>query len=166
MSIEVPHTTILVPGRGLFNVDAARVDAAVREYDERLSFGFNPANEDWCVYIKLPRGFENAPYYIENEPVWIVLGFQHRIPSPDEAIKRLYETDALKHGSALLDKMNAENERLKKKQAEEFEAQMDEATERVEHALRYHGKSPITKIYFTRGVTRRPGYRVGQRRAD
>lgn len=142
---------ILVPGLGITNSEALKVDAAVKEYDELLHFGFNPTNQDWCVYRKLPRGYQNAPYHIDGEPVLIVLGFQDRIPSPEQAVKRLWETDALRHGDAILKRMNAANERLKKEQDEEFDAVTQEAAERIELALRKQGDSPVVKVYFQKG---------------
>lgn len=145
---------ILIPGKGLVSTEALKVDAAVKEYDELLHFGFNPANEDWCIYRKLPRDFKEAPYYIDGEPVIIVLGFQDKIPTPFQAVKRLWETDALRHGDALLKRMNAENECLKKEQDEKFEEVTQEVAERAEFALRQQGESPVVKVFFQKGRRR------------
>ena len=154
---------ILVPGRGLVNVAAMRADEAAREYDERLNFGFNPTNGDWCVFIKLPRDYEYAPYFIEGNPVAIVLGFgRDNIPSPERIKQRLWETDSYRHGDQLLKNLNEANEKLKKEQAEKVDEQIQEAAERAEHALRHMGESPVTKVFFQK-VGRRRGYRVGKR---
>ena len=152
---------ILVPGRGMTNVSAMLVDNAVKEYDELLRFGFNTANGDWVIYRQLPRDFEFAPYYIDGLPVIPVLGFGKEIPSPDFALKRLHETDAWKHGERVYDNLLKENEKIKAEQAAAYEEEMDEAMERVEHALRYAENQP-KKFYF-QGVKRRPGYRIGKR---
>ena len=93
---------IVVPGRGVVNLDAERVNRAVQEYDERLRFGFNEVNGDWVVYIKMPRGFD-AAYYIEGEPVYPVLGFQKRIPPVDEALGRIRLSDSWREGSRIYD---------------------------------------------------------------
>lgn len=139
--------TILVPGHGFLNSEASLVNDAVKEYDSLLYFGFNPTNQDWCVYRKLPRGFPDAPYYIEGEPVIIVLGFQDKIPSPHQAVKRLWETDALRHGDTILKKMNEDNLKLKKEQDEIRDAQMQEVAERLALVYRQHGIGPA-KVFF------------------
>lgn len=162
MSIEVPTTGILVPGRGIVNVAAMRVDAAVREYDERLRFGYNPTNEDWIVYIALPRDYEGAHYHIDGEPVMPVLGVGREIPPPSVVTRRLYETDAWRHGNKLYDKMLAENERQKKINQEEADAEIAEAVERAEHAINYYTGEGTTKVFFG-GKGRRRGYHVGKR---
>lgn len=162
MSIEVPTQGILVPGKGIVNVDALRVDTAVREYDERLRFGYNPVNQDWIVYIALPRDYQGAHYSIDGEPVMPVLGFAGRIPQPSEATRKLYETDAWRHGNKLYDKMLKENERLKKKNAEDAEAEIAEAVERAEHAINYYTGEGTTKVFFG-STSKRRGYRIGSR---
>ena len=166
MSIEVPTTGILVPGRGIVNVDAMRVDTAVREYDERLRFGFNPVNQDWIVYIALPRDYEGAHYHIEGEPVMPVLGFGGRIPAPSEATRKLYETDAWRHGNKLYQKMVEHNEKLKKERAEEYEAEIEEAVERAEHVINHYTGEGTTKVYFGDAAGRRRGYHVGKRNGN
>ena len=162
MSIEVPVQGILVPGRGLVNVEAMRVDTAVREYDERLRFGYNPTNQDWIVYIALPRDYVGAHYHIDNEPVMPVLGFGGRIPAPSEATRKLYETDAWRHGNKLYNRMLEENEKLHKKRQEEADAEIAEAVERAEHAINYYTGEGTTKVFFG-GKGRRRGYHVGKR---
>lgn len=163
MSIEVPTTGILVPGRGMVNVDAMRVDTAVREYDERLRFGFNPVNQDWIVYIALPRDYEGAHYHIDGEPVMPVLGVGREIPPPSVVTRRLYETDAWRHGNKLYTKMLDENERLKKQRREEQDAEIDEAIERAEHAVRHYTDEGVRKVFFGDASGRRRGYHVGKR---
>ena len=155
-------TMIEVPGRGLVNLDAARVDAAVREYDERLRFGYNPTNDDWCVYIQYPRDFEGAPYLIDGTPVMPVLGFGKEIPSVGYAMNRLNETDQWKHGKRTMEKMEREHEALKKARQVEQDELTQEAAERVEHAMRYYGESPVTRIYLS-GNKKKPGYNIGRR---
>lgn len=165
MSIEVPVQGILVPGQGIVNMDALRVDTAVREYDERLRFGYNPVNQDWIVYIALPRDYVGAHYHIDGEPVMPVLGFGGRIPAPSEATRKLYETDAWRHGNKLYEKMLKHNEQVRKQQAEEAEAEIAEAVERAEHAINYYTGEGTTKVFFG-GKGRRRGYHVGKRNGN
>lgn len=163
MSIEVPVQGILVPGQGIVNVDAMRVDTAVREYDERLRFGYNPTNQDWIIYIALPRDYEGAHYHIDGTPVMPVLGFGDRIPAPSEATRKLYETDAWRHGNKLYDKMLSDNEEQKRRNAEAMEEEIAEAQERIEHAMNYHTGEGTKKVYFGDASGRRRGYHVGKR---
>lgn len=163
MSIEVPAQGILVPGQGLVNMDALRVDTAVREYDERLRFGYNPVNEDWIVYIALPRDYEGAHYHIDGDPVMPVLGVGREIPPPSTVTRRLYETDAWRHGNKLYAKMLAENERQKKINNEALEAEIAEAQERAEHAISHYTGEGTRKVFFGDASGRRRGYHVGKR---
>lgn len=165
MSIEVPVQGILVPGQGIVNMDALRVDTAVREYDERLRFGYNPVNEDWIVYIALPRDYVGAHYHIDGNPVMPVLGVGREIPPPSVVTRRLYETDAWRHGNKLYEKMLKHNEQVRKQQAEEAEAEIAEAVERAEHAINYYTGEGTTKVFFG-GKGRRRGYHVGKRPAS
>ncbi len=146
------------------NMEAFAADEAAREYDERLNFGFNPVHKDWVVFIRLPRDYEFAPYHIDGEPVAIVLGFgKDAIPSREQVQKKLWETDALRHGEKLLDNLNKHNEELQKERNERLDEITQEAAERMEHALRYEGKSPVVKVFFQPDVKRRSGYHVGKR---
>lgn len=141
--------SILVPGKGLVNLEAVRVDSAVREYDERLCFGFNEANQDWIIYIKMERDFD-GPYYIDGVPVYPVLGFQHRIPSPEEALRRLVQSDALRQGSQILDKLNADNLELQRERDKLAEDIVEETAERLEYSFRKEGKAEkYAKIYMS-----------------
>lgn len=136
---------ILVPGLGMVNPAALRVNDAVKEYDERLRFGFNETNGDWIIYIVMPRDFD-AAYFIDDQPVYPVIGFGTEIPSPEYALKRLYEADTRRQD--VLKRMNDANARLeaeRKNDMAEFDADM---AERIEFELRKEGLSPITKVNF------------------
>jgi hypothetical protein len=131
----------------MVNPAAMRVNDAVKEYDERLRFGFNQANGDWIVYILMPRDFD-AAYYIEGQPVYPVLGVGTEIPHPEDILKRLYRADTLRNGEAILDKMNKDNDYLRKQRANEMAEFDEEMAERIEFELRKEGLSPITKVFF------------------
>ena len=125
------HSIILPNGRGVYNVKAAQVNREVEEYDERLRFGFNEANGDWVIYIKMPQGFD-AAYFIEGEPVYPVIGFGKEIPEPGEAVKRLWKADTMQHGMKILDDINAHNQKIKdahEEKASDGSAQMAEGLE-------------------------------------
>lgn len=132
--------SILVPGKGLVNLEAMRVDSAVREYDERLCFGFNEANQDWIIYVQLERG-SDSPYHIDGYPVYPVLGFQDRIPTPDEALRRLVQSDALRQGEAILDRMLRRNADLQRERDAAVSDATAEVAERIEFEMRRQGKT-------------------------
>lgn len=147
MSIE-PDRNIIVPGRGVLNLDAEAVNRRIQEHDERLRFGFNQVNGDWVVYIRMPRNFE-AYYYIEGEPVYPVLGFGSTIPTPDEAVTRLREADTMQHGLGILERMRRENAKIEANIREANEALNAEVAERVEFNLRKEGEvDKYAKVFF------------------
>lgn len=95
-------SSIWLPGAGLVDFSIRRVDAAVQEYDEHLRFGRNEETGQWCIYRLMGSAAPPLP----------ILGFND-IPHPDDALKRLYQSDALRHGERILDEMNRDNEALK-----------------------------------------------------
>lgn len=128
-------STLWIPGKGEYDVRAYRVDKAVREYNERLSFERNPDTGDWCVFIRMPS----------PEPPVALMGFHDQIPDPEHVVKRLYESDSLRHGEKILNDIIKTQERFKAhKQYIADEASGDSA-ERIEHMMRKHGKSPVIK---------------------
>ena len=136
-------TTIVVPGRGVHNIDAAAVNRAVEAHDERLRFGWNEKNGDWVVYIKMPPNFQ-AEYFIDGSPVYPILGFGKSIPAPGEAIARLNKADTRQRGNNVLDRMNKENEKLQAFNRSGDEAATQEAAERIEFETR---KAGLTEKY-------------------
>jgi hypothetical protein len=140
---------ILVPGRGLVNLDAERVNKAVMEYDERLRFGYNPANDDWIIYIRMPQSFE-AYYYIDDEPVYPCIGFGTSIPAPEYALHRLKAADTLRHGERILNEMNRLNEKWRAERDAEAADHTAEVAERIEFEVRKDGQTDkYTKVFFT-----------------
>ena len=138
MPIEELSQVIVVPGRGVVNLDAEKVNRAVMEYDERLRFGFNPSNNDWIIYIKMPREFE-AAYYIEGEPVYPCIGFQDRIPHPDEAMARLRMADSMAHGMNLYRRVTDSQAKYRASIEEAADEAIQEAAERMTHQAKKEG---------------------------
>lgn len=136
-------SSIWIPGKGEYDVRAYRVDKAVREYNERLSFERNPDTGDWCVYIRMPS----------PEPPVALMGFQDQIPEPDAVVKRLYETDSLRHGEKILNEVLKSQEMFKKHKEYLADEATGESAERIEHLMRKHGKSPVIKSY-SKGVSK------------
>lgn len=145
--MELPENNIVVPGRGVVNLDAERVNRAVQEEDERLRFGWNEANQDWMVYILMPRNFE-AYYHIEGQPVYPVIGFQDKIPTSSEAIERLRKADGRRHGMRILNELNKHNTKLV--DTDTKDAAIEETAERIEHTLRKAGEiDKFGKVYMS-----------------
>lgn len=166
MSIEVPPLRIEVPGRGMVEVAAMRVDAAVQEYDSRLRFGFNPTNSDWVVYIQYPRDFEGAPYMIDGTPVMPVLGVGKDIPAPHTVVSRLQEMDGWKRQADFHKQHVANFERAKKEREDRKYEESQEVAERIEHVMRANGHDTgVTKIFFGSKRRTRSGsrYNIGRR---
>lgn len=127
--------SIWIPGRGEYDTRAARVDKAVREYNERLFFDKNVETGDWCVFVRMP-----AP-----EPPVAVHGFGQSIPEPDEVIKAVWKSDSARHGEKIFDEFMKSQERFiahKKYLADEATG---ESAEHIEFLMRKHGKSPVIK---------------------
>jgi hypothetical protein len=59
---------IYIPGRGSVDSDVYKVDRAVNQYNDRLSFEFNEAGQDYCIFMRMPY---------PEEPV-IILGLVRR----------------------------------------------------------------------------------------
>jgi hypothetical protein len=137
------QTSIWLPQKGDTNFAALRVDKAVREYDDQLSFGQNNDTGDWCIFL-IRRGEAPLP----------VIGFGREIPHPDDAIKRLYRADAKRRGHEILDEINrsnAELERARDEAAAEGEARLAEV---AEWALRTEGKTSHKKVVMGKGRER------------
>lgn len=130
--------SIYIPGHGEMSFAEARVDRAVRDYDERLFFARNAETWDWCVFIKMPRPEEPYP----------VVGFGKDIPSVDTVIQRIMAADTMRHGWQILDDIVKSQEDYKKKFKDKTDAAGEESAEHIEFMLRQHGKSPIIKEFI------------------
>lgn len=118
-------TSIWVPPSH-YDKMAVNVRMAVREYDPELNFGINEANGQWCIFME--RHGERIP----------ILGFSG-IPHPDDALKRLYQSDTRRHGSKILDDMNKHNEKLRAEKKYKVDEAAGELAEAAEYAAREDG---------------------------
>lgn len=128
---------IYIPGRGNVDSDVYKVDRAVNQYNDRLSFEFNEAGQDYCIFMRMP--------YPER-PV-IILGFGNRVPHPDEACKRLWESDTLRHGERILNDILKSQEDFKNTKRYAADQASGDSAERIEKFLRDRGKSPVIKVF-------------------
>ena len=128
---------IYIPGRGSVDSDVYKVDRAVNQYNDRLSFEFNEAGQDYCIFMRMPY---------PAEPV-IILGFGEKVPHPDEACKRLWESDTLVHGERILNDILKSQEDFKNAKRYAADQASGDSAERVEKFLRDRGKSPVIKVF-------------------
>ena len=105
---------------------AVDVRLAVREYDPELNFGINEANGQWCIFME--RHGERIP----------ILGFAG-IPHPDDALKRLYNSDTRRHGSKILDDLNKHNEKIQAEKKYAVDEAAGELAEVAEYGAREDG---------------------------
>lgn len=127
-----------VPGRGNIDLSEYRVDKAVHEYDERLFFARNIQTGQYCIYMKMPHGEPDLP----------ILGFDD-VPHPEDALKRLYHADTLRHGEKILDDMNRHNEKLREAARKQAEDGAEQVAEVVEWASRKEGLTEkYTKVFI------------------
>lgn len=128
---------VFVNGRGMVDSGVLAVDRAVNEYDERLYFDRNRDTGDYCVYIKTPA----------NEPDVPVIGFQE-IPHPEDALKRLYHADSLRHGEEILEGMRRRNEAARKEAGRTADEASGQMAEGLEWAFRKQGAHPSPRIFI------------------
>lgn len=136
----------LPDGRGTVDIRVWRCMNAAREYDARLTIGQDQTDGQWAVYIKLERG--TLPEMDDLFPIFGLGRDPEEFPHPEDLKKRLYESDTVRQGDELLDKLNRENERLKKEQA--YEA--DEASGIAAEALAW-GTSQMTNDISKRRIS-------------
>lgn len=125
-----------VPGRGDTTVGVAAIQHVLDEYDERLVLARHEYTGDWVVFIKINR-----------DDLYPVLGLGPTLPSPEEVGRKLYESDAARHGTKLLDQVNRHNEEIRKRNRAAAIEKDGEVAEHLEWAYRREGLHPQTRIF-------------------
>jgi len=136
---------IYIPGRGTVDSDVYKVDAAVRQYNERLSFKLNDDTQDYCIYMRMPY----------PEPDLPILGFGRKIPHPDLACKKLWESDTMIHGDKILKDILKSQEDFKNAKRYAADQASADSAERIEHLMRMKGDSPVIKSFSKKEVSKR-----------
>lgn len=108
------------------------LNRAVRNYDERLMFGRNETNGDWCVFVRMPHG---------NPPV-AVLGFQNQLPTVETLLERVRRADTKATADDRLEAMNRHNARLRADAAAKADDGIGAAAEGWESFLHRRGDTP------------------------
>jgi hypothetical protein len=122
-----------------------KVDAAVRQYNERLSFKLNEDTQDYCIYMRMPY----------PEPDLPILGFGREIPHPDLACKKLWESDTMIHGDKILKDILKSQEDFKNAKRYAADQATEDSAERIEHVMRMKGDSPVIKSFSKKEVSKR-----------
>ncbi len=136
---------IYIPGRGSVDSSVYKVDAAVRQYNERLSFKLNEDTQDYCIFMRMPY----------PEPDLPILGFGREIPHPDLACKRLWESDTMIHGDKILNDILKSQEDFKNAKRYAADQATEDSAERIEHVMRMKGNSPVIKSFSKKEVSKR-----------
>jgi hypothetical protein len=140
-------SSLYLPGRGMVNLAATRVDGAVNEYDERLLFAQHPENGQWCIMIKMPASYDGPDgLHLGTDRVIPILGFDD-IPHPEDALRRLYKADTLRWGEQMLDDMHRRNEARKKELGRAADDATGQTAEAMEWANRVTGTHPQKRIF-------------------
>lgn len=125
-----------VAGRGMVDSEVLAVDRAASEYDERLYFDRNYNTGQWCVFLKTPP----------SEPDLPIFGWDN-IPHPEDAIKRIYQADALRHGDEILNQIDRDNDERERPHREAVEDAQGQLAEAFEWGFRKQGVHPQTRIF-------------------
>jgi len=136
---------IYIPGRGTVDSDVYKVDAAVRQYNERLSFKLNEDTQDYCIFMRMPY----------PEPDLPILGFGREVPHPDLACKKLWESDTMIHGDKILKDILKSQEDFKNAKRYAADQASADSAERIEHVMRMKGDSPVIKSFSKKEVSKR-----------
>lgn len=139
---KAPAEKIWLPGAGVVDLESTRVDRAVREYDERLFFGRNMDNGQWCVFIKMPRG--HVPDCLP------VLGFDSH-PTPEEALDKVRRSDTSRYGSQILGMIEADQQRRIADAEKLNDENSDIYADIMAEAYRKAGMAP-SRIFVPKGV--------------
>lgn len=121
--------------------EAARVRTAVREYDPNLDFGKNERTGQWCIFLK------QGSNEFSKEVDMPILGFND-IPHPDDALKRLHQSDALRTGQEILDKITKNNDDIEARREIAAQEATAQAAEGFDWGFRQMGKAPHAKVFI------------------
>lgn len=114
---------------------------AVKEYDANLDFGQHPDTGQWCIFLR------QGTSAVTKEVDLPILGFED-IPHPDDALKRLYQSDALRTGNEILDNINRVNADIEKQREASGEQASAETAEAFDWGFRQMGKAPHSKVFI------------------
>lgn len=124
-----------------FDRQIVKVRRAVKEYDPNLDFGKNERTGQWCIFLK--QGTSEATQEVDLP----ILGFND-IPHPDDALRRLHQSDAQRTGQEILDKITRNNEDIEARREVAAQEASAQAAEGFDWGFRQMGKAPHTKVFI------------------
>jgi len=133
------HSTFWLPPT-FTHREVNEVRKAVKEYDPNLDFGKNEKTGDWCVFLKQGTMAGSAKGDLP------ILGWRN-IPDPQSAVKRIYDTDAMRHGKEMLDAINRHNEDINQGFEDRTAKAEGELAEAFEWGMRKSGITSHKRIY-------------------
>lgn len=133
-------TNIWVP-ESFGHREAVRVRRAVKEYDPNLDFGRNELSGQWCIFLK--RGTSEVTKEVDLP----ILGFND-IPHPDDALARLRQSDALRTGNEILDKIVKNNSDIEDRREVAAQEAAEASAEAFDWGFRQMGKAPYQKVFI------------------
>lgn len=136
-ALDLTADQLWLPGKGLVPTFIAQAEKAVEEYDCDLMLGRHEQSGEWVVLIK--RGPEGRPFP--------VMGLGNELPSVDEIKKRLFESDARRHGGELVAKIMRSQDARQKALRDEVNNQTGVAAEALEWGHRKQGTHPSPRIF-------------------
>jgi len=101
------------------------LNISIRQYNDRLSFDVNEDTGDYCIFMDMPSPEPRVP----------VLGFGNKVPSIDEARKKLYLSDTQVHGMKIYDQILKSQEDFKKEKQYVASQRTGDAAERITSEL-------------------------------
>jgi hypothetical protein len=138
---ELMPGALYLPDVGLTGSDERAASKAVREYDADCRLGQRKDTGEWIVYMTNPATGEPFP----------VLGLGTRLPSPDEILRRMYQTDVRRHGDKIFRDIMRRQDAAHAAQKQKA----DDASEAVADALvsgyRKQGHNPFPRIFVPGG---------------
>lgn len=118
-------TSIYVPGKGLMDTTLLSIEKALGEYDERLYLKFNDEQQQWCVYVKVPRPGTDVP----------VLGLDPDVRlHKDYVMERMVSMDTRRHATNMLVAIDKHNEKLKAEQNQKFLGEVEDHGDKMASA--------------------------------
>jgi hypothetical protein len=125
MQIMVQH-----PRLGLVDSAVFRLDKTVNEYDAKLHLDRHPETGDWAVYIDMER----------PQPPYPVLGLGKTLPTTDQLLQKLRESDSQRHD--IRKKINEANEAHMREIDRKSRDEVGKAAEVTEWLARAQGMRP------------------------
>lgn len=147
-------SSLYLPGRGMVDLAAARVAAALAEYDDRLIYHpSSPYTGQPTVFIKMEAD-NDTDFQIDGNNVLPILAFREP-PTPEYALAEIGKRDSVRHGMALLDDLHRNNEAIREEKRKKA-AEADEiAAEAYEWFARNNDLTEHKRVYMSGRKARR-----------